>query len=159
MQTLDWVVAGGLLLSVLLGAWRGLVFEVVSLLGWVAAFVAARLWGQAVGLHLPLSGASEGLRQVVGFVLVFVVGVLIGGLVAAGLKALLSKVGLRPADRALGALFGLLRGGLLLLLAVALAEMTPVAAQSFWKQSQSVQAAQSLLHTLKPWVAQDLMHF
>ena len=38
MTTLDWIFVAVLLGSMLLGAWRGLVYEVLSLLGWIVAF-------------------------------------------------------------------------------------------------------------------------
>ena len=45
MAALDWVLLVVFLGSILIGAWRGLVFEVLSLVSWVLAFFAARLWG------------------------------------------------------------------------------------------------------------------
>lgn len=39
MAALDWVFVVILLGSVLIGAWRGLVFEVLSLISWVLAFL------------------------------------------------------------------------------------------------------------------------
>ena len=40
MVLTDWVLLAALLLSVLLGLWRGLVYEVLSVAGWVAAAFA-----------------------------------------------------------------------------------------------------------------------
>ena len=42
MATFDWVVVALLALSLLVGAWRGLVYEVLSVLSWIAAFVVAQ---------------------------------------------------------------------------------------------------------------------
>ena len=42
MPMLDWIFVGVLLVSLALGAWRGLVYEVLSLLSWIAAFVLAQ---------------------------------------------------------------------------------------------------------------------
>ena len=44
MLTLDWILLAVLLASLLLGAWRGLVYEVLSVLNWVASFVLAQWW-------------------------------------------------------------------------------------------------------------------
>ena len=60
MAALDWVdlaMLGVLVLSALVGAVRGLVFEVLSLLGWVAAFVRRRS-GSA-----PMLGAAAADRR------------------------------------------------------------------------------------------------
>ena len=45
MTGFDYVVATLVLASVLLGAWRGVVGEIIALTAWVLAFFAARWWG------------------------------------------------------------------------------------------------------------------
>ena len=50
MAALDWIFCAVLLVSVLLGAWRGLVFEVLSLLSWLVALVAARFFAVDMAL-------------------------------------------------------------------------------------------------------------
>ena len=72
MTALDWVFAVVLVASVLIGAWRGLVYEVLSLASWVVAFFAARIWGAHVGAWLPMQDVDEGLRTGAGFVITFV---------------------------------------------------------------------------------------
>ena len=62
MPTLDWIFLAVLLLSMVIGAWRGLVFEVLSLLTWAAAFVLAQWFAPAAAQWLPMSGATEGIR-------------------------------------------------------------------------------------------------
>ena len=54
MAALDWVVVSLLAASVLLGLWRGLVYEVLSVLNWLAAFVLAQWLAARVALMLPL---------------------------------------------------------------------------------------------------------
>lgn len=44
----------GLGLSVIVGAWRGLVHEVMSLLGWGAAYASAQWFGPVVAGHVPV---------------------------------------------------------------------------------------------------------
>ena len=44
MAALDWIALAVVVASSLVGAWRGLIFEVLSLAGWVLAFVAAYWW-------------------------------------------------------------------------------------------------------------------
>ena len=46
MNWVDGVLLGALLLSALVGAWRGLVFEAISLISWLLALLAARLFGE-----------------------------------------------------------------------------------------------------------------
>ena len=115
MPTVDWIFLAVLLVSLIVGAWRGLVFEVLSVLSWAAAFVLAQWFAPDVAAHLSMSGAGEPIRYAAGFVIVFVASIFAGGLVAFLVKKLVASVGLGPADRLLGAGFGLVRGVLLLL--------------------------------------------
>ena len=159
MPTLDWVFAGVLLVSMVLGAWRGLVFEVLSLVSWVAAFVLAQWLAGDVAQRLPMSGASDLVRYAAGFALVFVASVMLGSLVATLVKSLMSAVGLRPVDRVLGAIFGTLRGVLLLLLATVLVGMTPMQTTSVWQTSAGVSLAEVVLKGVRPLLPLELGKF
>lgn len=159
MPVLDWVFAAVVLLSVLIGAWRGLVFEVLSVLSWIAAFVLAQWLALDVAHYLPMGGASDMVRYAAGFLLVFIATVMFGGLVAALLKKLMTSVGLRPVDRVLGALFGAARGVLLLLLATLLAAMTPFKASPAWQESKGVAMSLAVWHSLQPSLPLDLVKY
>lgn len=150
MAALDWVFVTVLMASLLIGAWRGLVFELLSLAGWVAAFVAAQWFADDAGAWLPMGQADPAWRHVAGFVVVFVATVFACGLVAWLLKKLVAAVGLRPADRALGAMFGVLRGLVLLLAAVLVAGWMQVQQAPWWQQSQLAPWLQAALKSLRP---------
>ena len=49
MAVLDWVFLAVLVASLLVGAWRGLVYEVFSVVSWIAAFVLAQWLAPATG--------------------------------------------------------------------------------------------------------------
>ena len=150
MAALDWIFLTVLAASLLIGAWRGLVFELLSLAGWVVAFFAAQWFADDAGAWLPMGQADAGWRHVAGFVVVFVAAVCACGLLAWLIKKFIDAVGLRPADRALGALFGVLRG-LVLLLAVALvAGWMQVQDAPWWRQSQVAPWLQVALKSLRP---------
>lgn len=155
MPVLDWIFLAVLLLSMLLGAWRGLVFELLSVLSWIAAFVLAQWLGPDVAQMLPLAGAAEVIRYVAGFLVVFVATVFAGGLIAWLVKQLAQAVGLRPADRALGALFGLVRGVILLLAATVVMEMTPLKSSEWWRQSRGAEVSTAVLKGLKPVLPEE----
>lgn len=159
MLALDWIFGGVLLASLLLGAWRGLIYEVFSLVSWVVAFVLARWLAPDLAAHLPMSGSGETVRYAVAFAVVFVLSVLAGSLLAALVQKLFSAVGLRPADRALGAVFGLVRGVLLLLLATVVITMTPLKTDPWWQMSVSADLAQAALRGLKPVFPQEFVKY
>ena len=155
MPVLDWICVALLLVSLLLGAWRGLVYEVVSVASWIAAFFLAQWFAPEAGRMLPLSGASETVRYAVGFALVFVGAVLVGGLVAVLTKRLFAAIGLQPVDRALGAGFGLVRGLVLLLAATVVIGMTPLKSSEWWRESTSAGVLTASLKGLKPLLPKE----
>ena len=155
IATLDWVFAAVLVVSLALGAWRGLIYEVLSVLTWIAAFILAQWLAPDVALKLPMSGAGDAVRYAAGFALVFILAVLVGGLFAALAKRLFAAVGLQPADRALGAAFGLVRGVVLLLAATVVIGMTPLKSGRWWQESVGAGIAMAALKGLKPVVPQE----
>ena len=68
----------------------------------------------------------------------------------------MTSVGLRPVDRVLGALFGSLRGGLLLLLATAVVHATPLKSTAVWQESVGAGLAMAVLKAVKPALPRDL---
>ena len=150
ITVLDWVFVAVLLGSMLLGAWRGLVYELISLAAWVAAFVLAQWLAPDAAKWLPMAGAGEQIRYAAGFVLVFIATVFAGGFLAFVLGKLMSVVGLRPIDRLLGAAFGVLRGSVLLLAATVVVGMTPVKNSVQWQSSVGAHVAHAVLGVLKP---------
>lgn len=155
LTTLDWIFLAVLGCSLVLGAWRGLVYEVLSVLAWVGAFLLAQWLGPMVAQSVPMGGASEAIRYAVGFVLVFVAAAFIGGLLAWLIKRLVESVGLRPMDRVLGALFGLVRGVVLLLALTVVVYMTPLSSSGWWHESTGAAVATTTLRGLGPMLPQD----
>ena len=150
MAILDWVFLGILAISTLIGAWRGLVYEVLSLAVWVAAFVFAQWAAPAVADKLPMAGATEIVRYAAGFVLAFVGAVFAGTLLSWLISKLFQVTGLRPADRALGAVFGLMRGLVVLMALVVLVTMTPLKSQAWWSASVAAPWVVVAVKGLKP---------
>ena len=86
MAVFDWVVLALLAASVLLGLWRGLVYEVLSVLNWIAAFVLAQWLAPRAAALMPLSRAGESVQYAAGFVVVFIVALFAGGFLAWGIS-------------------------------------------------------------------------
>ena len=150
MATLDWVFVAVLVASLALGAWRGLVYEVLSVLGWIAAFVLAQWLAPDAAAWLPMGGSGEAVRYAAGFVLVFIAAAFAAGLLAWLVKKLVEAVGLRPVDRTLGAAFGLVRGGVLLLAMAVVVNLTPLRKDEWWTESAGAGVSNAALKGLKP---------
>ena len=159
MTTVDWVMVGLLAFSMLLGAWRGLVYEVLSVLGWAVSFYAAQWFAPKVAEWLPLQSTTETLRYAAAFVLVFIAAVFVAGFVAFLLKKLVEAIGLRPVDRSLGAAFGLLRGVIILLAAAVVIDMTALKTSSWWQESKGAALLEATLKGLQPVLPQQFAKY
>ena len=155
MPVLDGIFLPVLLISLVVGAWRGLVYEILSVANWIAAFVLAQWFAPAAAQWLPLSGASEVVRYAAAFVLVFVAALFAGGLVAFLLRKLVAAVGLRPVDRVMGAAFGLVRGVVVLLALTVVVGMTSMGRGPWWQESTGASIAATVLQGLKPVLPQE----
>lgn len=125
-----------LLLSTVIGAWRGLVFELMSLMGWFAAYFVAQ-WGTlVVSPHVPVGVPGSPLNHAATFALIFLMALIVWGLLARLLKALINATLLGGFDRLLGALFGALRGLVVLLAVAAVVTRTPWVELPAWQQSR-----------------------
>lgn len=159
MVLTDWVLLAVLLLSVLLGAWRGLVYEVLSVAGWVAAFVLAQAYADEVAAMLPIEGLAPPLRLAAGFALVFIAVAFAGGLLAWMVKKLVASVGLRPVDRILGSAFGLARGVVMLLALAVVVSMSPMRDAPWWRGSVAADMLVATLHAVKPLLPEPVARY
>lgn len=146
----DWTLLAVLLLSVVVGLWRGLVFELMSLAGWVVAYVAAQVWSPEVASWLPVGTPGSALNQGAGFALAFVATLVLWTLLARGVRLVIHATPLTLIDRSLGAAFGLLRGGVLLLALATVVAFTPAARAQAWQASQGAALLREALLGLKP---------
>lgn len=156
----DWILLGVLLISMLVGFWRGLVYEVLSLAGWVAAFILAQWLAADVAAWLPfLKSAAAQVQYAVSFVLVFVAALFAAGLLSWLIKKLVETVGLRPVDRALGGFFGLARGVVVLLALTVVVQLTGLANEVWWQGAQGPVWLDVTLQGLKPLLPQAFVNY
>lgn len=135
MNAVDLIIIAVLVLSVLVGLWRGLISEVLALLTWIAAFWVAWMYGPAVSTHFDRMIQTPMLRLVIGYGICFIVVLIIGALVRILLQRLVDSTGLGGTDRLLGMIFGFVRGLLLVALMVFLVGLTSFAHEPMWQQS------------------------
>lgn len=148
----DWIVLAVIAFSSLLGMWRGLVSEVLALLAWIAGFFAARAWGGAAAELLSGWVHDPALRQMAGFVTVFVATMLLFAVARFVFSSLLRAIGLGLVDRFLGALFGIVRGLVVVLIGVLLGGMTELPRQEWWREAFLAPPLETAVVALKPWL-------
>jgi membrane protein required for colicin V production len=148
----DYIVLFILVSSVVISTMRGLVKEILSLLGWVAAFVLANAFGAKLAPMLPSVIPGEALRLIVAFIALFLGVRVLMGLLALAIGALIEASGLSLADRGLGGLFGLGRGIVIVLAGVILCGMTSIPQQAFWRDALLSPMAETGARTVKPFL-------
>lgn len=149
----DWALLAVLAVSVLIGIVRGFVFECLALAGWVVAWFIAQLVAPQLAPQfqnwLP-GGAGSASTQAAAFVLAFMGALIVWSLLSKLVRMLVHATPLSVPDRLLGAGFGVLRGGVLLLVVASVVTLTPAAQSTGWRGSQGARWLDQTLHALKP---------
>ena len=152
MTLFDYLVIFVLACSVVISTLRGVVKEILSLLGWTVAFVVANAYGARLGPMLPDMIPGDATRLIVAYVVLFLGVRILMGLLSLALGALIEASGLTLADRGLGGLFGLARGLVIVLAAVILCGMTSIPRQAFWQDALLSPLAEAGARTVKPFL-------
>ena len=156
----DWALLGVLFASMVVGLWRGLVYEVLSLAGWVAAFFLAQWLATDVVAWVPfVQNAAPSVQYAVGYVLVFVGSLFVFALLSWLIKKLIESVGLRPVDRVLGGAFGLARGVVLLLALTVVFQLTGLSKSDWWQSAKGPVWLDLTIQGLKPLMPESMSKF
>ncbi|MDO9025595.1 CvpA family protein [Zwartia sp.] len=149
MTGFDFVLLAILAVSVVLGLLRGLLKEVLSLVAYASAFLAAIWWGPVVSEWFGQWITQPFVSMALAYLSVFIAVLLSIGFINMTLAALLSKTGLTPADHGLGGMFGLVRGVLFVLVLVTLAGYTPLPEEPWWKNAMFSKQVVSVIQQIK----------
>ncbi|MBI2312563.1 MAG: CvpA family protein [Betaproteobacteria bacterium] len=143
-------------ISILLSVIRGLVREVLALLAWLVAFGVASLFAAGAAPFLDGLIASAQLRVLTAFLILFFVTLIGMSLLALLVSKMVSAAGLGVLDRGLGALFGLARGLIIVLVAVLAAGLTPAPRQPEWRNAMLSAPLEAAALSIKPWLPEGL---
>ena len=135
MIWLDYILLGVIAISALLSLWRGFVTEAISLVSWIVALWVAVIFFQDLADLMTDWIVSASIRDVAAFAMLFIGTVLVGGLVNFLVGQLVAKTGLTATDRALGMLFGFVRGVVIVAVLVLLAGLTALPQDPWWREA------------------------
>jgi membrane protein required for colicin V production len=151
----DYLVLFVLICSVVIGTLRGLVKEVLSLLGWIVAFMVANAYSETLATLLPDMIPGNVTRLIVAFVALFIGVRLLMMLLTMAMDEFIKASGLTMADRGLGSLFGVARGLVIVLAVVLLCGMTALPQQPFWRNALLSPYAETAARSVKPFLPGD----
>ena len=150
LSWIDWTLLAVLAVSVLVGLVRGLVFECLSLAGWLVAWFGAQWAAPVAAPYVPVGSPGSALNLGVAFAACFLLALLVWSLLARLIRMLIHATPLSLPDRLLGGGFGVLRGGVLLLAVATVVALTPAAQSQGWRLSRGAHWLSQALHALKP---------
>ena len=131
----DYAILAIVFLSTIISLSRGFFREAFSLATWILAFWVAFKFSGAVSLYLIAYIKPATLSIIAAFAIIFIATIIIGGLLNFLLSQIIVSTGLSGSDRALGVVFGLARGVLLIGVVLLFMTMTSFPQESWWKNS------------------------
>ena len=135
MTWVDFVIALIFVASAVYGFWRGFAKEAIALCTWLAALWLA--W-QSSWIIEPMLGdwtVAPELRIWAARAVIFIAVLLVGGLAAYLLRALIRHSGLSGTDRSLGGVFGLLRAVIIVGLIAIGVQLAGLEQEDWWQSA------------------------
>ena len=136
MSWIDYAIIAACLASAAFGYWRGFVKEAIALVTWLLAILLAWQGSWILEGHLGEWTAAPELRVWVARVIIFIAILIVGGLLAWSMRALIRRTGLSGTDRTLGAIFGLARGALLVGLFAIVVDLAGLRDEAWWAEAR-----------------------
>lgn len=156
MTWIDFVIIGVIFLSCVISLIRGFVREALSLTGWIVSFLIAwRLHG-SFSTFFQNTIENLNLRLIVAFFILFALSMVVFAIINFFAGKVVQRTGLSGADRAIGILFGFLRGIVLVSAFVALAGLTQMPKTAIWHDSYLITKFQAVAVWLTGFLPPDV---
>ena len=134
MTQVDNLILAVIAISSAFGVRRGFIKEIMSLLSWIAALLVSRVYSGSLASILENLIDNPSVRYVFAFSVLFVTIIVLGTLLNHLMSKLLVVTGLKTIDRLLGAVFGVARGTVIVLVFLFVLNVF-VSESEWWQQS------------------------
>lgn len=152
MNGFDLAIVAVVALSTLFAFARGVIRETIALATWIAGFVLAINYaGPLAGLWSRLD-MTPVAKHLLAFAVILLAVMIVGAMVAWMLSRVVRSIGLGFADRFLGAIFGLARGILVMVVFALAAGVTALPQRDWWQNSTLGQPLGEIALSLKPYL-------
>ena len=149
MNEVDWIILAVLAISTIVGLFRGIVRELMAIVGWVLAIVLALRFSPWAGELIPLSSVDASIRTIFGAILIAVVVLFACGILGRIAGVALSAASVSFEDRSIGAVFGFVRG-VIVCACVFLLGMTSFTRSGYWRNSVLIVPAERVIDLSMP---------
>ncbi len=126
MAVIDIVILAVIGLFVVLGAIRGIIREIADLAGLLTGAILALKFSLPVGAALPPDSWPLMVRVPIAAILIMVVGIVVVKIIAYLIRKIFVHGALKTIDRIWGALFGLVKGLILVIIFIVLVVISPL---------------------------------
>lgn len=147
----DWFVLTVSVLSIGIGALRGLVRTVFALGAWVVGLLGVPLAGPYLLPMLP-EGVPRALVYFLVFLALFVTVRLVGGLAVRALRG----IGLGGADRLLGAMLGVVRAAIIVVIVTVAAHLAGQSREPAWQKALTRPLLDEIVIQAEPFLPERL---
>lgn len=132
---IDYIILAVIGLSVLTGLFRGFVKEIIALTIWIASFWLAYVYAPTAASWFESYIKNDTARVALAFIAILIAVLICGSLLNALLSTILHRSGLSGTDRLLGAVFGCLRGVLIVGVLILVSKLTLAPEETHTKES------------------------
>lgn len=156
LTTVDYFTLVVLLISALVGISRGFFKEVLALASWfAAAWVAYHYTSYLSTEWLSTFHMDELLNLAVSFLILFILTLIVCSLIGNVIQKVIQSAGLSMTDRFLGLVFGLARGGFIVVVLATLAVLTPIPQSVAWQKAITRPGVDMATGLIKNWLPVD----
>ena len=156
MEVADLFFLGLVAISAIIGLFRGLMREALSLVAWVLAFVIAVRFGPMAADYLTPYVSVQSVRMATAYSVLFIAVLIVGAVINFFLGKMVRATGFSGTDRTLGLLFGVARGVVVIVLAIMMARLTVVKDDAWWKESVAIQYLEPWAEKAREWLPDNL---
>ncbi len=159
MPWLDITLLAIVLISTVFSVIRGFAKDAISLTAWILAFIVAITLADKFAIILPESIENPRIRVGVAIATLFLATLIMGTIANFLLAGFISMVKMQNIDRGLGAMFGLVRGVIIVCLLVVMGAYIGLNEENWWSSSALVPVAEWMLEGIEPLLPNDFVQY
>lgn len=148
-----------IVVSTLFGIIRGFARNMVSLAAWILAIVISLSLAEKLALILPQDIERPGLRIAIAMCILFLGTLIIGMVASFMLEGFINATKANNLDKSLGALFGFVRGVVLVCILVVLGAFISLNQTDWWERSKLIPAGEWVVQVLTPVLPDSVARF
>ena len=156
MNWFDVAIIAIVLLFAVIGIIRGFIREVLSLLSWILAFWLAFTFADPTSYFLEPYIEAPVLRVIAAFAALFISALLLLTVISFLVHKLLAVSGIKGTDRALGGLFGAVKGLVIIAALMLFAHETVLPQEKWWRTSLLAGHFQPLVLVIRDLLPPDM---